>query len=109
MRPNAPTAGSARPVTDILPGYDPAVGGERVERDYFIRQLRDWKGSAPEEGTPATMNIYGDARVCGRTGRTCHCRGRTVTDSGRSLSAVANRVFGAGGPLRAGWGNGVPA
>src|SRR4029453_19181197 len=38
-------------------------GHDGVERDFYVRQLRDWKGAAlVDTMTPAAMAIY--ARVC---------------------------------------------
>jgi uncharacterized protein (DUF2252 family) len=43
------------------------------ERDYYFRQLRDWKGSVDVEGmTPAGMNVWG--RMCGWTLARAHAR-----------------------------------
>ena len=59
--------------SDIFLGYDRVLGVDRVERDYYIRQLRDWKGSAlVETMTPATMSIYG--RMCGVALARAHAR-----------------------------------
>ena len=35
--------------SDIFLGWERATGLDGVERDFYIRQLRDWKGSAPIE------------------------------------------------------------
>jgi uncharacterized protein (DUF2252 family) len=46
--------------SDIFLGWDHVVGIDGVERDFYIRQLRDWKGAAlVETMTPATMAFYG--------------------------------------------------
>src|SRR5262249_19466969 len=59
--------------SDILLGWDRAMGIDGVERDYDVRQLRDWKGSLPPEGmSPTAMSFYG--RVCGRTLARAHAR-----------------------------------
>ncbi len=43
------------------------------ERDFYIRQLRDWKGSADIEAmVPAGMKIY--AQMCGWTLARAHAR-----------------------------------
>lgn len=43
------------------------------ERDYYFRQLRDWKGSVDVEGmTPAGMDVWG--RMCGWTLARAHAR-----------------------------------
>ena len=44
-----------------------------VRRDFYIRQLRDWKGSIdPAQMIPAGMAIY--ARMCGQTLARAHAR-----------------------------------
>jgi hypothetical protein len=44
-----------------------------ADRDYYIRQLRDWKGSADIEGmTRAGMELWG--RMCGWTLARAHAR-----------------------------------
>jgi uncharacterized protein (DUF2252 family) len=44
-----------------------------TERDYYFRQLRDWKGSVDVEGmTPAGMDVWG--RMCGWTLARAHAR-----------------------------------
>ncbi len=54
------------------------LGWERFEwagekGDYYLRQLRDWKGSADVEGmTPAGMDLWG--RMCGWTLARAHAR-----------------------------------
>ena len=49
--------------SDIFLGWDHVQGVDGVERDFYVRQLRDWKGAAlVETMNPATMAIY--ARVC---------------------------------------------
>jgi uncharacterized protein (DUF2252 family) len=59
--------------SDIFLGWDRAQGIDGAERDYYIRQLRDWKGSLPPEGmSPTAMSFYG--RVCGRTLARAHAR-----------------------------------
>jgi uncharacterized protein (DUF2252 family) len=60
-------------VGDIFLGWERTRGIDGVERDYYIRQLRDWKGSA-ETGTmlPTGMTIYG--RYCAWTLARAHAR-----------------------------------
>ena len=49
--------------SDIFLGWDRVHGLDGVDRDYYVRQLRDWKGAAlVETMNPTTMAIY--ARVC---------------------------------------------
>ncbi len=59
--------------SDIFLGWDQAEGIDGVLRDFYIRQLRDWKGSADtEQMTPQAMAIYG--RLCGWTLARAHAR-----------------------------------
>ena len=51
---------------DILLGWIRVAGLDGVERDFYVRQLRDWKGSAEiEELIPAGLVNY--AQLCGWT------------------------------------------
>ena len=44
-----------------------------MQRDYYVRQLRDWKRSAAPEGMrPTDMAVY--ARLCGWTLARAHAR-----------------------------------
>ncbi len=57
---------------DIFLGWERHSRNGQV-RDYYIRQLRDWKGSADISGmTPAGMNLWG--RMCGWTLARAHAR-----------------------------------
>ncbi|HTY71362.1 MAG TPA: DUF2252 domain-containing protein [Actinomycetes bacterium] len=59
--------------SDIFLGWQRAVGVDGVERDYYVRQLRDWKGSLPlEQMVPRGMTLYG--QVCGWTLARAHAR-----------------------------------
>jgi uncharacterized protein (DUF2252 family) len=59
--------------SDIFLGWDRTVGIDGIERDFYVRQLRDWKGAANVETmTPHTMGIY--ARLCGGTLARGHAR-----------------------------------
>ena len=59
--------------SDIMLGWQHVVGFDGKERDFYIRQLKDWKGSADVEGmVPAGMEIY--ARMCGWTLARAHAR-----------------------------------
>ena len=59
--------------SDIFLGWQRTKGVDGVERDYYVRQLRDWKGSLPpEEMLPEGMTIYG--RLCGWTLARAHAR-----------------------------------
>ena len=59
--------------SDIFLGWQRTRGLDGVERDFYVRQLRDWKASAEVEGSiPAGMEIYG--HVCGWTLARAHAR-----------------------------------
>src|SRR5262245_51066621 len=59
--------------SDIFLGWNRGEGEDGVKRDYYMRQLRDWKGSLPHEGTsPVAMSFYG--RVCARALARAHAR-----------------------------------
>ncbi len=59
--------------SDIFLGWQRTKGVDGIERDYYVRQLRDWKGSLPpEEMLPEGMAIYG--RLCGWTLARAHAR-----------------------------------
>jgi hypothetical protein len=58
---------------DIFLGWQRATGVDGVTRDFYVRQLQDWKGSADVEGmTPKQMAIYG--QLCGWTLARAHAR-----------------------------------
>jgi uncharacterized protein (DUF2252 family) len=61
-------------VSDIFLGWERAEGlSEGGKRDFYIRQLRDWKGSWPPEAMdPRVMSAYG--RMCARTLARAHAR-----------------------------------
>jgi hypothetical protein len=51
---------------DVMLGWMRVIGLDGVERDFYVRQLRDWKGSAEiEEMIPAGLINY--AQLCGWT------------------------------------------
>jgi uncharacterized protein (DUF2252 family) len=59
--------------SDIFLGWDQVEGIDEVKRDFYIRQLRDWKGSADtDQMIPEGMAIYG--RLCGWTLARAHAR-----------------------------------
>jgi hypothetical protein len=60
-------------VSDIFLGWVRVKGIDGQKRDFYLRQLRDWKGSA-EIGTmaPSTMSTYGE--LCGWTLARAHAR-----------------------------------
>ena len=59
--------------SDIFLGWDQVEGIDGVQRDFYIRQLRDWKGSVDtDQMTPQSMAVYG--RLCGWTLARAHAR-----------------------------------
>jgi hypothetical protein len=59
--------------SDIFLGWQRTNGLDGVDRDYYVRQLRDWKASAEVEGSaPKGMAVY--AQVCGWTLARAHAR-----------------------------------
>ena len=60
-------------VGDIFLGYVRVEGLDGKQRDFYVRQLRDWKGSAEIESmVPAGMLAYG--QICGWTLARAHAR-----------------------------------
>jgi uncharacterized protein (DUF2252 family) len=59
--------------SDIFLGWTRVTGPDGIDRDYYVRQLRDWKFSVPiEQMIPAGMTAY--ARLCGWTLARAHAR-----------------------------------
>lgn len=59
--------------SDIFLGWQRTNGIDGVDRDYYVRQLRDWKASAEVEGaTPSGSRVY--AGICGWTLARAHAR-----------------------------------
>ena len=59
--------------SDIFLGWQRTTGIDGVDRDFYIRQLRDWKLSVPtEQMIPSGMTVY--ARLCGWTLARAHAR-----------------------------------
>ncbi|CAN5477977.1 DUF2252 domain-containing protein [soil metagenome] len=59
--------------SDIFLGWQRVKGEGRIERDFYIRQLHDWKGSLdPEKAAPKGALLY--ARICGETLARAHAR-----------------------------------
>ncbi len=59
--------------SDIFLGWNRSAGTDGVVRDFYVRQLRDWKGSwAPEAMVPQVMNVYG--QMCAWTLARAHSR-----------------------------------
>jgi uncharacterized protein (DUF2252 family) len=59
--------------SDIFLGWRRMTGIDDIERDFYARQLRDWKGSAEiEKMIPEGMALYG--QMCGWTLARAHAR-----------------------------------
>ena len=59
--------------SDIFLGWARVTGPDGIDRDYYVRQLRDWKFSVPiEQMVPAGLTVY--ARLCGWTLARAHAR-----------------------------------
>jgi hypothetical protein len=59
--------------SDIFLGWDRIQGIDGKERDFYVRQLRDMKGSAVvEQMDPLGMTMYG--QLCGWTLARAHAR-----------------------------------
>ena len=59
--------------SDIFLGWERVDGIDGRRRDFYIRQLRDWKGiAAPEAMAPAVMRAFGE--LCGATLARAHAR-----------------------------------
>jgi hypothetical protein len=59
--------------TDIFVGWERITGIDGVERDFYVRQLRDWKGSVEVDSMlPSGLTLY--ARMCGSTLARAHAR-----------------------------------
>ncbi len=59
--------------SDIFLGWTTVSGPDGVDRDFYVRQLKDWKFSFPiEQMIPSGMTVY--ARLCGQTLARAHAR-----------------------------------
>ncbi|WP_405999576.1 DUF2252 domain-containing protein [Streptomyces sp. NBC_00829] len=59
--------------SDIFLGWERVSGIDGKQRDFYVRQLRDWKGIAvPERMRPKNMRMFG--RLCGLTLARAHAR-----------------------------------
>jgi uncharacterized protein (DUF2252 family) len=59
--------------SDILLGWLRVDAGTKTQRDYYVRQLKDWKGSAElDQMDPASLAAYG--QMCGWTLARAHAR-----------------------------------
>ena len=69
--------------SDIFLGWHRQAGFDGVDRDFYIRQLHDWKGAADVEAmVPSGARVY--ARVCGETLARAHARRATGSRSRRT-------------------------
>ncbi|NBM17782.1 DUF2252 domain-containing protein [Streptomyces sp. GC420] len=58
---------------DIFLGWERVVGIDGRQRDFYVRQLHDWKGIArPDTMTPAMMRLF--AGLCGASLARAHAR-----------------------------------
>jgi uncharacterized protein (DUF2252 family) len=72
--------------SDIFLGWCPALGLDGRKRDFYVRQLWDWKRSAEVERlTPRGLEIY--ARICGWTLARAHARSGDRVAIGAYLGA----------------------
>ncbi|MFD3548206.1 DUF2252 domain-containing protein [Streptomyces sp. NPDC058655] len=59
--------------SDIFLGWERVDGIDGRQRDFYVRQLRDWKGIAmPERMQPKDMRVFGE--LCGLTLARAHAR-----------------------------------
>ena len=59
--------------SDIFLGWQTSTGPDGVSRDFYLRQLRDWKVSVDvERMVPSGLVLY--ARLCGWTLARAHAR-----------------------------------
>ena len=59
--------------SDIFLGWTRVPGPDGVDRDFYVRQLKDWKFSFPiEQARPPGMRVY--ARLCGWALARAHAR-----------------------------------
>ncbi len=59
--------------SDIFLGWEQVEGLDGVQRDFYVRQLRDWKGSVDtDQMIPEGMAAYGS--LCGWTLARAHAR-----------------------------------
>ena len=72
--------------SDIMLGWDRIEGPDGIARDFYMRQLWDWKVSAPVETmTLESLRIY--AQVCGWTLARAHARSGDATAIGAYLGS----------------------
>lgn len=59
--------------SDIFLGWQRVTGADGITRDFYVRQLHDWKGGIdPDAMTPRGAALY--ARICGETLARAHAR-----------------------------------
>ncbi len=59
--------------TDIFLGWQRVEGTDGIKRDFYLRQLRDWKGSFEvDDALPKGLSIY--AGVCAQALARAHAR-----------------------------------
>ncbi|MDF2576483.1 MAG: hypothetical protein K0S05_3395, partial [Agromyces sp.] len=59
--------------SDLFLGWQRVTGHDGIARDFYLRQLHDWKGGVdPEVMVPAGAKLY--AQVCGETLARAHAR-----------------------------------
>lgn len=59
--------------SDIFLGWQRVTGADGITRDFYVRQLHDWKGGIdPDTMTPRGAALY--ARICGETLARGHAR-----------------------------------
>ncbi len=60
--------------SDLFLGWQQATGADGITRDFYVRQLHDWKGGIdPDTMSPRGAALY--ARICGETLARAHARG----------------------------------
>jgi uncharacterized protein (DUF2252 family) len=59
--------------TDIMLGWERVIGVDGIQRDFYLRQLKDWKGSANiAKMTDRSFGLY--SALCGRVLARAHAR-----------------------------------
>jgi uncharacterized protein (DUF2252 family) len=72
--------------SDIFLGWTTAEGFDGIERDFYVRQLWDWKGSVRVDRLDSSaMALYG--RICGRVLARAHAR----TGNGFALASYLGK------------------
>ncbi len=72
---------------DMLLGWEHLEGIDGRERDFYVRQLRDWKGIAePSLMVPRGMRAFGE--LCGATLARAHARSGIASRSPPTWAAV---------------------